>query len=193
MRPIVFSLCVCAAACSGQTLNSPTAPTGTAALNHSAQAGTSAQTQAQAPHATALPFRGEFTGASNAVFNCPTTCPPTSFTASGTYEGTATHLGHFTAAFVDVVDIATATGTGTIEFTAANGDRLRTTTAGGQEQFTEPNVAGIRLLATIVGGTGRFAGATGTLTVRFIQHIDFATASADVTSGSLDGEIDLHD
>jgi hypothetical protein len=84
------------------------------------------------------------------------------------------------------------TSTGTIDFTAANGDRLHTTTAGGQDGFTPPNVSSVRVLATITGGTGRFAGATGTLTVRFIQEIDYANATGEVGSGSLDGVINLN-
>ena len=191
MRPVVLSLCVFAAACSGQDLTSPTsATTARTASGRTEPPYSSTQTEAQ--QGTDLPFQGSFTGRSRAVFNCPTTCPPTSFTTSGTYEGTATHLGSFTAASVDVVDIATATSTGTIDFTAANGDRLRTTTAGGEDGFTPPNISSVTLLATITGGTGRFAGATGTLTVRFIQEIDFANATAEIVSGSLDGAIDLN-
>ncbi|AMY07951.1 hypothetical protein LuPra_01136 [Luteitalea pratensis] len=187
MRQVVLSFCVLAAACSGQHLDSPTAPTSATA----APSGSSSQTQAQ--HGTGLPFRGVFTGRGGGVFNCPPTCPPTSFTSRGTYQGTATHLGAFTAAFVDVVDIATATSTGTSDFTAANGDRLSTTTAGGQDGFTPPNISSVRVLATITGGTGRFSGATGTLTVRFIQEIDYANGTGEVVSGSLDGVINLNE
>lgn len=181
MRPIVLSLCVCAAACSGQSLNSPTSPT--------AAAVSAATAQTQAQHATGLPFRGTFTGQSAAVFDCPPTCPPTSFTATGLYEGTATHLGRFTASFTEVVDIASATATGTIDFVAANGDVLHTTTAGSEDGFTPPNISTVSSLATITGGTGRFAGASGTITVRFTQVIDFAAGTAEVVSGSLDGVI----
>jgi hypothetical protein len=35
------------------------------------------------------------------------------------------------------------------------------------------------------------ARATGTLTVRFVQEVDFANATAEVVSGSLDGVINL--
>ena len=191
MRALVLSLCVFAAACSAQGLDSPTSPTSaTATLVQPESPGGSSQTQAR--HGTGLAFRASFTGQSSAVFNCPPTCPPTSFTARGTEEGTATHLGRFTAAFVDVVDVATATSTGTIDFTAANGDRLFTTTAGGEEGFTPPNIGSVRLVATITGGTGRFAGATGTFTVRFTQVIDFANATATM-SGSFEGHINLND
>lgn len=180
MRPIVLALCVSAAACSGQAVDSPTSPPrATAALPIPAQGGGE------------LPLRGSFTMATTGVVNCPPTCPPTTVTINGTQEGTASHLGHFTATSVDVVDLATATSTGTFTFTAANGDQLFTTTTGGEDQFIPPNTSVVELVATIVGGTGRFAGATGTLTIRHTGAIDFATATSS-GSGSLDGQISLN-
>jgi hypothetical protein len=86
------------------------------------------------------------------------------------------------------VDQPTATSTGTFNFTAANGDQLFTTTAGGQDAFTPPNVSHVTLVATIVGGTGRFAGATGTFTMQQTSIIDFATGTSS-GSGSFDGTI----
>ena len=76
MRLIVLGVCLFAAACSGQALNSPTSPTN-ASLGP-------AQTAARG--GTALPFRGSFTTV--------TDVPPPS--AHATAEGTATHLGRFT-------------------------------------------------------------------------------------------------
>jgi len=55
---------------------------------------------------------------------------------------------------------------GTYEFTAANGDTL---TADYTEHFAETDVPGVFadvITATITGGTGRFAGATGS----FVSH-----------------------
>ena len=75
--------------------------------------------------AVELPFRGSFAG-----FSSSTEVVPPSHTVSGTAEGTATHLGRFTARSVDVVLLATGSATGTWNFTAANGDQLFTTTAG---------------------------------------------------------------
>jgi hypothetical protein len=189
MRPIVLSLSVFAAACGAAGLDSPTSPTSAAVSPASAGPGGPVQTQAQ--NGSDLPFQGSFTGQSSSVVDCPPICPPTTHTVSGTDEGTATHLGRFSATFVDVVDMATATSTGTIDFTAANGDHLFTTTAGGQEAFTPPNISSVRLVATITGGTGRFAGATGTFTVRFTQEIDFANATASIF-GDLQGYITLN-
>lgn len=129
-----------------------------------------------------LPFRGSFTTLTSGQI-----APPT-LTITGTAEGTATHLGRFTATSVDVVDMATATSTGTFNFTAANGDQLFTTTAGGEDEFTPPNVSHVTLVATIVGGTGQFAAATGTFTMQQTSIIDFAMGTSS-GSGSFDGTI----
>ena len=55
--------------------------------------------------------------------------------------------------------------TGAATFTAANGDTL-TTTVVGRATPTTPGVLSIVEDYTITGGTGRFAGATGTFTLQ---------------------------
>ena len=187
MRTIILSVCVFTAACSGQALDSPTSPTNqTLAPARTQTPGGTAQTQAQ--NGTELPFRGSFTSTTSAVTDCPPTCPPTTLRITGNEEGTATHLGRFTATSVDTVDMATNTATGTFNFTAADGDQLFATTVGVENELIPPNVSHVTLSAEIVGGTGRFAGATGTFTIRLIQTIDFATATSTGT-GSFDGHI----
>jgi len=181
MRRIVLGICVLAAACGGKGLDSPTSPTSAAS--------SAAQTHAQG--GTVLPFSGSYTFTTAATFNCPPTCPPTIFVSTGALTGTATHLGQFTGTSVDNVDIAAATSTGTLRLTAANGDQLFATTAGGEDQFVPPNVSHVTLVATISGGTGRFADATGTFTIRFIQTIDFVAATSN-GPGSFEGQISLN-
>jgi len=176
MRLIVLAVCVFAAACSGQGLDSPTSPT----------SATVAAARAPAQSGTQLPFSGTFTTDTQAVF-----APPTTLLINGTAAGTATHLGRFTATSTAVVDTTTATSTGTFNFTAANGDQLFTTTTGGEDEFIPPNVSRITLVATIVGGTGRFAAATGTLTMHSTGMIDFATGTSS-GSGSFEGHINLN-
>jgi hypothetical protein len=180
MRSIIVALCVFAAACSGQGLDSPTSPT---AMNP--PAGLKAQ------GGTELPFSGSFTSTGSSVTNCPPTCPPTTHQVTADHEGTATYLGHFTSTSLDVVDMATTASTGTFTFTAANGDQLVATTVGAQSEFIPPNIAKPRLVADIVSGTGRFAGATGTFTIELVLVIDFATATHTGT-GSFEGRINLH-
>jgi hypothetical protein len=140
---------------------------------------------------TELPFRGSFTLATSGEVNCPPTCPPTTLTITGNQEGTATHLGRFTATSVNTVDLATTMSTGTFTFTAANGDQLFTTTAGQETAFIPPNISHVTFNAEIVGGTGRFAGATGTFIIRTIGAIDFAAATSTGT-GTFEGHINLN-
>jgi hypothetical protein len=188
MRPIVLSLCLVATAC-GQVSNSPTAPTAAASQATSA-ASTVLSPQAQG--GTRLPFHGSFTGDSVGAVNCPPTCPPTTLTLTIHLAGQATHLGAFTVTGHDVVDLAAARSKGgTYTFIAANGDQLFTSTTGGEDRFTPPNISHVTLDATIVGGTGRFASATGRFSMEFTQTIDETTATASM-SGSFEGRVDMN-
>jgi hypothetical protein len=184
MRLVIVTLSVCAlsAGCSG--LNSPTAPSG----GSSAIPGLS---QTQARSGTDLPFRGSFTFSGGGAVNCPPTCPPTTLQVTNTHVGEATQMGRFTATSVDLVDLATAAGTGTFNFTAANGDQLFTETSGGEDSFVPPNVSHITLVARIVGGTGRFAQASGTFTLQSTTTIDFST-NTGTGHGSFEGQISLN-
>jgi hypothetical protein len=170
MRWAIVGLCVLAAACSGQGL-SPTSPSAT-------------QLQAQA--GTELPFQGSFTRESFAVFE-----PPITLVITGTATGTATQLGRFTGTSVNRVNTTNNTATGTFNLTAANGDQLLTTINGVENEFVPPNVSKVTLNARIVGGTGRFAGATGAFTIRITEAIDFVANTA-TGSGSFDGTISLN-
>jgi hypothetical protein len=113
--------------------------------------------------------------------------PPPS--AHATAEGTATHLGRFTATLTADVN-PDNTSTGTFTFTAANGDRLSGTFVG-QGVFIPPNTATITEVATIENGTGRFAGATGTFTMISLHTIDFATGTG-TAEGTFEGLIHLN-
>lgn len=112
----------------------------------------------------------------------PGTPPRSIRTLQGT--GNASHLGRFTVAANIILNLATASGTGTGTYTAANGDVL-TTTATGQAVIAN-GIATVTETVTVTGGTGRFAGATGTLTV--VRRVVQATGTA---SGTIDGTIVL--
>jgi hypothetical protein len=100
-----------------------------------------------------------------------------------TATGNATQLGNFTYTELATVDTRSRIGTGTFVFTAANGDTV-SGTASGQATLTAPGVLTIEENAIITGGTGRFAGATGTFTVtRLKDTVTF------VTTGSFEGTI----
>ena len=168
MRYLVLSLCALATACAGDMPGSPTSPT-------SATVG-SAQTQAR--DGEQLPFHGSLQAVEIDVV------VPPSLLVNGTATGTATHLGRFTATFEATVTLATGSAIGSIRFIAANGDRLDATFVGQGTPTTEPGVVSIEEDATITGGTGRFAGATGTFTIQRVL-----TQATGVSSGSFDGSI----
>ena len=122
MKRVCLFVCVLAAGCSGGGVNTPTSPSSAAPSAAGAPASTALA------DGQALPLKGSFSIATQASFNCPPTCPPTIMSVTATQEGTATHLGRFTAVQTDRVDLATSTATGTYTFTAADGDQLVATT-----------------------------------------------------------------
>ncbi len=125
---------------------------------------------------TSVPFKGNFEGTQRST----PLQPPLAF-VDGSATGNATHLGRFTVEFPHTVNFAIRTGEGTFTFTAANGDTL---TADFTGQAQPGPIVSIVEHATITGGTGRFAGATGSFTVQR----QFAPATG-TTKGSFEGTI----
>jgi hypothetical protein len=98
--------------------------------------------------------------------------------------GNATQLGQFTLAIPHIVNRAAMTAKGTYQFVAANGDRLTASFFGKAMPTATPGVLSIVETATITGGTGRFAGATGSFScVRLFNTI------TKMTAGSFSGTI----
>ena len=127
-----------------------------------------------------LPFRGTVETSQTAVYS-----PPTALVhQEGT--GIATHLGRFEFVNDLTLHLPTISGTAQSTLTAANGDVLTATMAA---QGT-PSADGLTLStvesATITGGTGRFAGATGSFILRRV--VDQLT---HLSSGSFEGTISL--
>ena len=97
--------------------------------------------------------------------------------------GNATQLGLFTLDIPHIVNRANRTAVGTYQFTAANGDTL-TADFTGLAVLIAPGLLYIEEEATITGGTGRFAGATGSFSVeRWYDTIE------GTTFGSFEGTI----
>ena len=125
MRLIVLGVCLFAAACSGQALNSPTSPTN-ASLGP-------AQTAAQ----VARRCRSAVRSLASSMFRrlLPTGLPrarrPTSVGSPRTLTAEVSPEN---------------TSTGTFHFTAANGDQLSGTFVGIEGVFIPPNTAGLRKL-----------------------------------------------
>jgi hypothetical protein len=178
MRQVIFGVCVLTAACSGSIPDSPTVPTSvTGARDAAVPASHVPASQTSARSGTELPFHGTFTGTSASCL-LDGTCPPGTLIITGRKTGEATQLGRFTA-----VSVASGTGgglaTGTWDFTTANGDRLFATAVFTPGEFIPPNVVHVTVIATISGGTGRFAAATGTFTVRLVSTLNFDHTSSE--------------
>ena len=97
------------------------------------------------------PFRGQAAG--SVVSVVPT---PDGVLMTIHATGTATQIGNFERVEELLLNPATGSFTGTIVYVGANHDELHTTMVGG---FNSPTTA--IGTYTIVGGTGRFASATG--------------------------------
>ena len=160
----VLSSALMAAACGQSAL--PVAPSSPEAADSSSG---SSVTQS-------VPFKGNLEGTQTV-----TPLQPPLGMVSGEAAGTATHLGRFTVEFPHIVNFALGQGEGTYTFRAANGDTLTADFVG---QAEVGPVTSIVEEANITGGTGRFAGASGTFTVRrtFIQ-------STGVTTGTFEGTL----
>ena len=123
-----------------------------------------------------------FKGTVNAVETGTIVFPTHFLDREGT--GTATYLGSYTEHVTELINIPTGSSTGDATFTAANGDTLLATVAG-QATRTSPTTLSIVEVYTITGGTGRFAGATGTFTLN--STLDLTTG---VSTGTFTGAID---
>jgi hypothetical protein len=127
-----------------------------------------------------VPFSGSWDAVETAVVQ-----PPFLLVDSNA-AGHATHLGRYTATFDFQVDLRTGTASGSFTMTAANGDTLFGTFTG--HATPGGSLAAIVETDTILGGTGRFAGATGSFTVE--RLLDQSTG---ISSGSFHGAIALDD
>jgi len=128
--------------------------------------------------AAETPFKGTVSAVETVVVAFPTA----SLTRDGT--GTATYLGKYTVRIVMTINLPTLSSTGTATFTAANGDTL-TANVAGQATRTGPTTLSIIEDYTITGGTGRFADATGSVTLE--STVEQTTG---VSSGTYSGVID---
>ena len=129
--------------------------------------------------AAETPFKGQV----DAVETRTVVFPNMSIERTGT--GTATYLGRYTQHVVAQINLLTRASTGTATFTAANGDTLFTRVVGQATPTSTLGVLTVVEVYTITGGTGRFADATGSFTLR-----STVTQATGVSSGTFSGVID---
>ena len=102
----------------------------------------------------------------------------------GTARGYATQIGRYTATYEEQVDLLTGSSVGAITVVAANGDVIFATQTGQGDPTPDPDIFSIVEVSTITGGTGRFAGATGTFTIERLVNL-----TTGDSSGSFSGTI----
>ena len=110
-------------------------------------------------------------------------CPAPLMLVSLTGGGTATHVGKYTIVNSHCVDLATGALTGgTFVKTAANGDRIFGTYSGSSAIIQPPPIGIFSVTGTLhfTGGTGRFAGATGTASMNGSLRADFSQPGVPV-------------
>ncbi|HEX5474139.1 MAG TPA: hypothetical protein VFX12_05690 [Vicinamibacterales bacterium] len=130
-----------------------------------------------------VPFTATWSGVTVAVD--ASALPIVSVVALG--EGEGTHLGHFTMRSPHLNNVETFELWGTQEFTAANGDTVTATFAGHLTPNADGSLSGT-LPCVITGGTGRFAGATGTYDFT-ITAVPLADGSGYASTATIDGRI----
>ena len=127
-----------------------------------------------------LLFKGSLQAVETHVVTFPT------FSLDATGSGNSTQLGLYTMSFQGVVFIPTLSGTASAILLAADGSSLYADGVGQGTLTENPDLVSIVEIYTITGGTGRFAGASGSFTVeRLIQR------STSISSGTISGTIVL--
>jgi hypothetical protein len=117
-----------------------------------------------------VPLKGSETG----TFEILGTCGTSGIVVDVTGTGHSTLVGEYRAHYRECFDPATGAVTGgTFTLTAANGDMLFGTYGGQASPTGDPSVVAFDDPGVITGGTGRFAGASGTANTS--GHANLAT------------------
>lgn len=119
---------------------------------------------------TRLPFKGTIQSTETYV----TVSPMMSVTASG--SGDATQIGQFTINYELEVNLLDLSGTGSVYFAGINGDSIQAKGIGQAVPNRTPDMFNVVEIYRITGGTGRFTGASGTITLNRLISITTGTA-----------------
>jgi hypothetical protein len=121
---------------------------------------------------TRLPFKGTIQSTETYV----TISPMMSVSATG--SGDATQLGQFTVNYELEVSLLDLSGIGTMYFAGTNGDSIQAKGIGQAVPNRTPDMFNVVEIYTITGGTGRFSGASGTITMSRLLSITTGAAAS---------------
>ena len=109
---------------------------------------------------TRLQFQG--TAQSPEVYS--TSYPVMSLSASG--SGIANQLGEITLIYRGEIDLTDFSTVESAQFLAKNGDSIEVTGVGQATETATPGIFNVIQIYKVTGGTGRFTGARGTITLQ---------------------------
>jgi hypothetical protein len=127
-----------------------------------------------------VPFKGTLKAVEQDIVQGPT------LSVDGRGAGYATHLGAYTMTYKVKVNLSDGSAAASMRMVAANGDEIRAEGPGQGSPTADPNISRIVENYTITGGTGRFAGATGSYAVK--RTINLVTGA---TAGGFTGTLSL--
>lgn len=123
-------------------------------------------------------------GVCETTFNPPPMPLPAVHRQTDTGSCQLAHLGQTDLIGVQDINLAAGTQSGERKFTAANGDILRAVHSGRSAQ-SGPGLVSFSATLTFVGGTGRFAHATGQARAEGTANIATRTASFTIMDGHI--------
>jgi len=127
-----------------------------------------------------LPLKGSESG----TFQLLGPCEASGMILEVTGTGHATKLGSYSGRYRECLDPATGAVTGgTFTLTAANGDKVFGTYSGQAVPTDDPNVVNFKDPGVITGGTGRFAGAGGTMTTSGLANLATGEYKGTIAGG----------
>lgn len=133
------------------------------------------------PMPAAAKHRPPLKGSESGTFRLLGACETGGMILEVSGTGHATRLGSYSGLYRECFDPATGAVTnGSFTLTAANGDTVFGTFGGQARPTDDPNVVAYDDPGVITGGTGRFAGARGSMTT---------SGSADLATGEYMGTI----
>ena len=130
----------------------------------------------ETPAAPGKPTRLHFKGVMQSNETYSTAFHTLFVTANG--SGEATELGRFTATYQMEANLMDMSVIESISFTGANGDSLQANAVGQAIEDRTPGMFKLVEIYTITGGTGRFNGANGTLTLNRLLSFTAGVASS---------------